>query len=131
MVANPNNGTIIKSNYAASSPRLDYEVNFTHSGTHYVWIRGIGQSTKDDSIHMGLDGQELSSSDEISSLSTSWTWSNQTMDGPVATIQVTTPGTHTINLWMREDGTIIDKIVLTVNPSYVPSGTGPTESPLQ
>jgi hypothetical protein len=29
---------------------------------------------------------------------------------------------------MREDGFIIDKIVMTTNPNYVPTGTGPVES---
>ena len=60
-----------------------------------------------------------------------WTWSNQTMDGPVATINVTTTGPHTLNLWMREDGTLVDKLLLTTNPGYIPTSIGPTESPIQ
>jgi len=131
MVTDPNINTNQNSNYSGSSPRLDFQVNFTHVGTHYVWIRGIGLSNTDDSVHVGLDGQELSSSDKISGFSPDWTWSNQTMDGPVATVQVTSTGPHTINLWMREDGTIIDKIVLTVNSSYTPTILGPPESPIQ
>ena len=51
------------------------------------------------------------------------------MDGPSATISVPATGVRTINLWMREDGFVVDKIVLTTNASYVPSGTGPAESP--
>ena len=30
------------------------------------------------------------------------------MDGPVATITIDTPGVHTVNLWMREDGAVVD-----------------------
>ena len=51
------------------------------------------------------------------------------MDMVAATITVSTPGVHTVNVWMREDGFVIDKVVLTVSPGYVPSGAGPAESP--
>ncbi len=51
------------------------------------------------------------------------------MDGPVATIVVSTPGIHTINVWMREDGFRLDKIVLTTNANATYSGAGPAESP--
>src|SRR5262249_5672760 len=59
---------------------------------------------------------------------TGYTWSRSTLDGPVARITVTTTGVHVLNLWMREDGTVVDKIVLTTNANYVPTGLGPPES---
>ncbi|MEE9355422.1 MAG: LamG-like jellyroll fold domain-containing protein, partial [Methylococcaceae bacterium] len=51
-----------------------------------------------------------------------------TMDGPVATLNISTPGVHTINVWMREDGFVFDKVVVTTDANYTPSGTGPAES---
>lgn len=51
------------------------------------------------------------------------------MGGAVATINVSTPGEHTLNVWMREDGTMLDKVVLTTSNSYTPSGAGPPPSP--
>jgi hypothetical protein len=37
---------------------------------------------------------------------------------------------HMLNVWMREDGVVVDKIILTVNAAYArPSGNGPAESP--
>lgn len=53
------------------------------------------------------------------------------MDSNTATIVVTTPGIHTINVWMREDGFVFDKLILTTNNSFSPSGAGPAESPRQ
>jgi len=50
------------------------------------------------------------------------------MDGVVATINVTTTGVHTLNVWMREDGFIFDKLVVSTNVSYIPTGTGPAET---
>ncbi|MGK7939184.1 MAG: hypothetical protein AB4062_03325, partial [Crocosphaera sp.] len=34
------NDTNYNTGYESSSPRLDYEINFTETGTHYVWILG-------------------------------------------------------------------------------------------
>ena len=45
------------------------------------------------------------------------------------TLNIPSVGVHTINVWMRESGMVFDKLVLTKEASYVPSGTGPAESP--
>ncbi len=46
-----------------------------------------------------------------------------------ATVNVSSTGPHSVNIWMREDGSTIDKIVLTTSSGYTPSGAGPAESP--
>jgi hypothetical protein len=124
-----NTGVNNDTGYVANSPRLDFRVNFTRTGTHYVWVRGIGPNGNDDSVHVGLDGQAVASADRISSFATGYSWTRNTMDGVVATINVATAGVHTVNLWMREDGTVVDKLLLTTNTSYTPTGTGPAQSP--
>ena len=129
MESNPNSGAKIDTGFAAGSPRLDYQVNFTRAGTHYVWVRGAGASGADDSAHVGLDGAEIATSDRMWGFGTGWTWSADTMDGTVATFDVPSAGVHTVNVWMREDGFDFDKLVLTTDPGYVPTGTGPAESP--
>jgi hypothetical protein len=78
---------------------------------------------------VGLDGAAVSTSDRMSSFGATWTWSRDTMDGVSATINVTSAGIHTLNVWMREDGMVVDKVVLSTNTNYVPSGTGPAQSP--
>ncbi len=98
---------------------------------HYVWIRGQGPSNKDDSLHVGLNGAAVSTADRITYFTTAWTWSKGTMDGAVAQINIPSAGVHTINVWMREDGMIGDKLVLTPSAGYTPTGTGPAESPIQ
>ncbi|MHC4738451.1 MAG: DNRLRE domain-containing protein [Planctomycetota bacterium] len=128
MNTTPNTGTNQNTSYATNSPQLDFEVNFVKTGTHYVWIRGYGAGDTDDSCHVGLDGSEISTCDRISTFTTSYTWSKATMDGPVATFSVASTGVQTVNVWMREDGFVFDKIVLTTNSSYTPTGSGPAES---
>lgn len=130
MWASPNDGTTVNQGYVTNSPRLDYQVNFVATGIHYVWVRANGATTSDDSVHAGLDGMAVNTSDRITGVySKSWIWSRSTMDGPVATIDVKTPGLHVVNVWMREDGLALDKLVLTTDPAYVPTGMGPPESP--
>jgi hypothetical protein len=117
-------------NYVAEAPRLDFEVNFIKTGTHYVWVRGYIIGGNDDSAHVGLDG-EAPTSDRMQTGSTedTWEWSNGRRENlGLATINVVDAGVHTINVWMREDGWRFDKLVLTTNPDYTPSGEGPPES---
>jgi hypothetical protein len=43
MQAQPDDNTGSRNtDYAARSPRLDYEIDFIKTGTHYVWILGWG-----------------------------------------------------------------------------------------
>ncbi len=128
MAATPNNGTNVNSGYVTSSPRLDFEVNFAKTGIHFVWIRGIGASGFDDSVHVGLNNSAVASADRITKFSPSPGWSGQTMDGVVATINVTSLGLNTINVWMREDGFVFDKLVLSTDATFTPTGSGPSES---
>ena len=118
-------------NYAANSERLDYEIDFVKTGTYYVWILAWGFDGNDDSCHAGLDGEEIPTLVAMSGWSGSYEWNCDLMslsDPP--TFEVTSTGVHTLNIWVREDGLIIDKIVLTTNPDFTLSGSepGPPES---
>jgi hypothetical protein len=126
--AQPNTGIKFDTGYVTGSPRLDFDVNFVKTGTDYIWILGQGATSEDNSVHVGLDGVAISSSDRITGFSTTWTWSKSTIDGPVATINIPSAGVHTVNVWMHEDGFVMDKLVLAASGSYTPTGTGPVES---
>lgn len=127
--ATPNKGKNRKSNYLTRSPRLDFTVWFATTGTHYVWIRGMASSKNDNSVHIGLDGNKNLPSQNMVGFGNTGKWKWSTKRGKtVASIEIATPGAHTINVWMREDGFIVDKLVLTTNATYTPSGIGPAES---
>ena len=57
-----------------------------------------------------------------------WSWANSDTSGSVVTIEVTEPGLYTLYLWQREDGLRVDRIILTTDDEYMPSGNGPSES---
>jgi hypothetical protein len=124
----PGGGAGFNTGYVDSSPRLDYEISFIKAGTYYVWVLGYGHDGNSDSLHAGLDGQGFASCDRMSGINGSYNWTNSTMDPERATLEVTSLGLHTLNIWMREDGSVVDKIVLTRNESYTPTGSGPPES---
>lgn len=132
MKALPNLGFKFRDDYITLSPRLDFKVSFIKTGTHYIWVRANANgSESDDSCHTGLDNQANTTSNRISfNVTADWAWFNarENNAGP-ATFDVANAGVHTVNIWMCEDGAVIDKIVLTTNPAYVPSGQGPDESP--
>ncbi len=122
MQALPNSGTNYDTGYTTSSPELRFKVVFPVAGTYYIWIRGYGGSGGDDSLHAGIDGQGLSSADRITGCGWSgagWIWCNSTSDGPRATLY-STLGLHTLNLWMREDGFRVDRVLLTTDAGFTP-----------
>jgi hypothetical protein len=125
MEAAENTGMERVTGYSTTSPQMDFPINFVKGGTHYVWIRGRRKSgVNDNTVHIGLDGQESSTSDNHQTPSaTAFTWTRVTADGPVASISVT-PGLHTLNVWMREDGFILDRIIVTRSGLFTPAADG-------
>jgi len=115
----PNSWFKITSNLAATSPRMDYEVEYTAPVTLNVWVRGLGLSGSRDSIWIGIDGND-GAAQNISLTRDSYGWAAA---GQLAV----SAGVHTINVWMREDGSIVDRILLTPL-STTPTGDGPAES---
>lgn len=126
---NNNNSNHNSPGYSTSSCRLDYNINFVKTGTYYIWILGCGANGNDDSCHAGLDGKEIDTCDTLSGWNGRYAWSNASSDGPRSTFEVSTVGVHTLNIYMREDGFIVDKVLLTTNADYTPTGDGPAESP--
>jgi hypothetical protein len=57
-----------------------------------------------------------------------WSWANSDASGGVVTIEIAEPGLHTFYLWQREDGLRLDRILLTIDDGYIPTGAGPPES---
>jgi len=117
IVADGSEGTN-NTNYAAESPGLEFDVNFVKTGTHYVWVLAWGLDGGSDSCHAGLNGEEIDTCDRMSGWNGQYDWSGSNMDASTTTFEVPSVGVHTVNLWMREDGFLFDKLVLTTNPDF-------------
>jgi hypothetical protein len=121
---------VIDSNYAASSPELAFSIQFATPGSYYVWARAWAADGSANSLHSGLDGAASAEADRLStSTFGAWTWFRTTLDGADARLTVGASGAHTLNVWMREDGLRLDRLLLTTDASFIPSGAGPAESP--
>jgi hypothetical protein len=107
---------------------MTYEVEFTTTGTFFVWVRGFAAAGSDATFHVGLGGNPSASKAELNTIG-SWAWTNVNSKGALLTLGVTTAGVQTVNFWMREDGFIVDKIVLSKDVDFVPADGGPEESP--
>ena len=118
------------SNYVQRSPELIYAVQFISEGTFYVWIRALCESTRWDSLHIGLDGEGRSSSwsHRFQVKENQWQWSNNSRSQGPQRIEVDRPGLHMFSIWIRESGIYVDKIILSKDPAFVPEAEGPAET---
>ena len=125
MIALPNTRYEIDENYVlGGSPRMDFNVKFNRAGTHYMHIRCYGSDYDNDACHGGINLQgppALASMAFTPSLA--YVWDNH----GGTEIVIPYPGIHKIHVYMREDGTIIDKIVINTSPGKL-TGSGPAES---
>ncbi|MBU3666102.1 MAG: hypothetical protein FGM15_09555, partial [Chthoniobacterales bacterium] len=117
----PNDAMTVASNWTSASPELRYTVNFTNTGAYYVWVRGYAESAESLSVYIGLDGASPSAAQIDLPKTGAWSWSNAAAGSavPVA-VTVNTTGTHTLNIWMRDAGFALDKMVVTLDAGYSP-----------
>ncbi|MCP4945262.1 MAG: PKD domain-containing protein, partial [Planctomycetaceae bacterium] len=128
MESTPDDGDLIKKNSVSSSPHMTYDVDFTTTGSYIVWVRLFAVNADAGTIHAGINGNPSASKMETTTIG-AWTWTNVNTKSALQTIAVTSAGVNTIDIWMREDGSMIDKIILTTDAGFVPAGQGPAESP--
>lgn len=128
----PGISAIMYPDYYTVSSQLDYRLIFPEPGIYFVWIRGVGASGSDTCIP-GLDGAGWATQANPSGglwvpvvTPAGWQWGDtDQLASERVTVAAATSGEHTFNLWLREDGVIVDKILLTTDAGYRPQGIGP------
>ncbi|MBA3820250.1 MAG: hypothetical protein H0X17_15265, partial [Deltaproteobacteria bacterium] len=106
-----NNGTIVSlANALTSAPRLDFQLALTATGTYHVWVRMMGLSTNDDTVHVGLRAGAAGAAIQTLTVAATnrWIWVRT-----AATITVAATGNHTASVYMAEDGVRVDAIAVT------------------
>jgi protocatechuate 3,4-dioxygenase beta subunit len=106
----------------ANAGKVTFTVYLPVSGTFYLWGRGLGPSGTSDSFWSYADDGTA----EIFSLQSQTTWGWRRRTTPLAL----SAGVHTIVFENREDGTLLDKILLTNVSTFTPSGLGGITPPL-
>jgi hypothetical protein len=124
-------------NEAGAMAVLTYPVYFSQPGRYIIWGRAFSTGPEDNGFHFGLDGvwQESSQRLQLCQGKHEWTWSSQQrIDSnhcgtpKTLSINVAEAGQHTLMMSMREDGSELDKIILSKDQNYTPQGVGPAET---
>ncbi len=120
-VAAGNNST----NAAPSNGNAVYSFSVANSGSYKIWGRTIAPTGSDDSFWVQVDGGVWYKWNGIP-LTTAWAWDDVHNNdaGNVTLTWNLVAGSHTLRVAYREDGTQLDRILITNEASFVPSGVG-------
>lgn len=105
-----------------ASPELRYAITLPADDTYSVWVRSNNPNQDGNSVYVGLDGTIAAGIG--TSYAGQWRWSHSTVNGERAQVSARA-GSHTLNIWAREAGQRLDRILLTTDRSYTPTGFGP------
>ncbi|MCP4428908.1 MAG: hypothetical protein GY803_30865, partial [Chloroflexi bacterium] len=125
--AMPDIDELYEASASSDSPRLTFQLQNNTPANYTVWVRGMAPDAAGDSLHVGVNDQPVAAADSLTGLTNEWGWSRLTMDNAPATVPLTTTGSFTVNVWMREDGLRIDRLLLVTDTNYIPTGMGPAE----
>ena len=121
----PDVGAFVNASIETTSPQTDYRVRFDEAGDYYLWVLGRGTSN-DDSLHIGLDGTVPNTAKDMfggnSATPASFVWNSGNLNDNPSRLTIAEAGVHTVNVFMREDGQDLDKIILTTDAGFVPAG---------
>ena len=131
MQALPDDGDVIRADHRVDNARLTFPLIISETGTYYVWLRvwGMPRASSVYGGTAGLDNAMGLGARDVPS--TEWVWINAEKSSDRAQVVFPSGGSHDFSIWMREDGFRIDRVLLTTDAGYVPSGVGPDESPRQ
>ncbi|MEM7129307.1 MAG: SH3 domain-containing protein [Chloroflexota bacterium] len=121
----PNNG--FNAELKTIGPARVYDIQFETAGDYYVYIRGKASGTNEDetvndSILLGLGQTDSSLAPTLITdtglgfdgfTANQFTWRSQ-HNGMETIFSIPESGKYSLYIWMREDGTIIDKIWLSI-----------------
>jgi hypothetical protein len=130
VTASPDRGELYDTTPHTTAPELRYDLTVPFTGTYALWLRGAGADAEGDEVYLALVEQGLTPTTPLTLSGLPpfrWGWSQQDLGGSPITVTVTTVGTHTLHLWPRDAsrGVSVDRILLTDNPEFVPTGGGP------
>jgi formylglycine-generating enzyme required for sulfatase activity len=134
----PDTGAAVSlANSPTQAPRLDFQINFTSTGNHTVWVRmysavmvdGNGNpiTNTQDTINIGVNGALPGTATQTltTTVNGTWHWVKAGTQFNIPAI-----GNRYLSVWMREDGVRVDAIFVTRSTSNTPptptSGPGGT-----
>jgi len=113
---------------------LDYGRHFTTPCRYFLWLRANGNNDGGGSIHAGFDLKAAPWGTNLRTGHGRYAWTRS------PAFQVEKPGGYLFSIWMREDGAMMDRLIVTADEGYEPSpdqrapdktmiGEGPPSTP--
>jgi hypothetical protein len=100
-------------NIPTTSPNLSYSITFPAAGNYKVWVRASGSNGNNDSAYVGINNTTNGALLDFPE--------NNTMGWVSGDISVPSAGAHNVQIFAREDGLNVDKLVVNQS-STAPSG---------
>ena len=113
---------------------LTYFLFFDEPGDYRLWVRAKRDSDSilapattqlNDGVFATLNDVQFTGAVGISGFGQEFEWLSTDENGSVATVNISSRGFHSLNLWLGDQVTAIDKFVVTNNFTFEPSDTGP------
>jgi hypothetical protein len=112
---------------SAGAGRVIYEFHVSQGGDYRIWGRVRAPSGTSDSFFAAVNDGPFERWN--TQRGDTWTWdlvnSHNVADPRIYRLQA---GRNTLTIMQREEGTQLDKIVITSDPDYTPAGTGEPQS---
>jgi hypothetical protein len=108
-----------------SNGRSTITFSVAQAGTYRIWGRVIAPTDADDSFWVRVDSGAWTNWNNIP-LGSSWHW-DDVHNGASGNTLVTyglAAGSHTLAIAYREDGARLDKVLITNDAAFVPTGAG-------
>ena len=100
--------------------RLEFEIEFSRTGTHYLDLRYWAPTDSDNSVHVTVNGQTIKQAWQLPVSGSTWEWQRMP-----AAFSIPAAGVYTVVIHHREDGLFVDKVGITTDQGYRFSGFGP------
>lgn len=96
-----------------SGPKMYYKINFAEAGSYSLYALVKSQADVDDSILVSMDGGTAAALNDTKDTGGAFKWFKLGSQ-----ISVSTAGEHILSIWEREDGIVLDRIILTKNGTH-------------
>lgn len=111
-----------------TSAKVAYEIDVQEGGSYYTGIRGRSgpDAGGDDSVYLTVNGQPVPrTSWKGSAYPEVWHWSFSDEDVPAEFTVEVPAGRNTVELYVREPGTLVDQIILVKSRDMMPAAGDP------
>ncbi len=119
------------------NPTAVYDIYFEATGPYYLWVRArLTTASASAVLNLSLEPSSGSDAIQIAEFSDQWQWIALGINQNALSVTVANSGRQSLRMTANTSALLVDKIILTAQPDYLPAGNGPaatlivTDAPL-